>query len=101
MAKKSTMEKWKRNKERIERYRKYHDELKEIVRNPKTSPEEKYEAQCKLQKIPRSALAVRYRNRCQLTGRSRGVYQKFNLSRIKFRELAHKGALPGVAKASW
>lgn len=101
MAKKSTIEKWNKNKAKIERYRKYHDELKEIIRNPRSTPEEKYEAQWKLQRIPRSALAVRYRNRCQLTGRARGVYRKFNLSRIKFRELAHKGALPGVAKASW
>jgi len=101
MAKTSSIVKWKRNKEKIARYRVYHAELKETIRSPKTSDEERYEAQRKLAKIPKSALAVRFRNRCQLTGRSRGVYRKYNLSRIKFRELAHQGLLPGVSKASW
>jgi len=101
MAKTSTIERWKRNKAKMERYRAYRLELKEKVRDPKTSDEERDLAQRKLAKIPRNALPVRYRNRCQLTGRSRGVYRKFNLGRSKFRELAHQGALPGVAKASW
>jgi len=101
MAKKSTIERFKRNQERVKRYRQYRLELKEQIRNPKTSDDDRFEAQRKLAKIPRSALPVRLRNRCQLTGRSRGVYRKFNLSRIKFRELAHEGALPGVSKASW
>lgn len=101
MAKISTIEKWKRNKEKIKRYKEYRLKLKEIVRSPKSTLEEKDEAQLKLQKMPRTALPVRYKNRCQLTGRSRGVYKKFNLSRIKFRELAHQGLLPGVSKASW
>lgn len=101
MAKKSSVVKWKKNAEKMERFRAYRLELKEKARSPKSTPEEQYEAQIKLQKLPKSALPVRYRNRCQLTGRSRGVYRKFNLSRIKFRELAHQGLLPGVAKASW
>lgn len=101
MAKTSTIERWKRNKAKVERYREYRLQLKEIIRNPASSYEEKEAAQLKLQKLPRTALPVRYRNRCQLTGRARGVYRKFNLSRIKFRELAHQGLLPGVSKASW
>lgn len=101
MAKKSTMEKWKRDQERVARFREYRLELKEKIRNPKTSDEERFEAQRQLAKIKKSALPVRMRNRCLLTGRSRGVYKKFGLSRIKFRELAHQGALPGVSKASW
>lgn len=101
MAKKSSIEKWKRNLEREKRYREYHRSLKETIRDPKTSAEEKAEAQYKLWKMPRSALPVRQYTRCHLTGRSRAVYQKFGLSRIKFRELAHKGLLPGVSKASW
>lgn len=101
MAKTSTIERWKRNQAKVKRYQEYRLKLKEIVRSPKSTPEEKDAAQLKLQKMPRTALPVRYKNRCQLTGRSRGVYKKFNLSRIKFRELAHQGLLPGVSKASW
>ncbi|MGA0163071.1 MAG: 30S ribosomal protein S14 [Bdellovibrionota bacterium] len=101
MAKTSTIERWKRNQEKVKRYQEYRLKLKETVRSPKSTPEEKELAQLKLQKMPRTALPVRYKNRCQLTGRSRGVYKKFNLSRIKFRELAHQGLLPGVSKASW
>jgi len=101
MAKTSSIVKFQRNKAKVERFKAYRLELKEKVRSPKSTPEEKMDAQVKLQKLPRGALPVRLRNRCQLTGRSRGVYKKFNLSRIKFRELAHQGLLPGVAKASW
>jgi len=101
MAKTSSVVKFQRNKAKVERFKAYRLELKEKVRSPKSTPEEKMEAQIKLQKLPRNSLPVRLRNRCQLTGRSRGVYKKFNLSRIKFRELAHQGLLPGVAKASW
>lgn len=101
MAKTSTVEKWKRNKAKCERLMKYRAELKEIIRKPSTTDEDRYEAQWKLQKLPRRALPVQQVNRCILTGRSKGVFRKFNLSRIKFRELAHKGALPGVSKASW
>ncbi len=101
MAKTSSIVKFNRNKAKVERFKAYRLELKEKVRSPKSTPEEKMDAQIKLQKLPRGALPVRLRNRCQLTGRARGVYKKFNLSRIKFRELAHQGLLPGVAKASW
>lgn len=101
MAKKSTMVKWHKRQEKMKRYEKYRLELKELIRNPKTSDEDRYEAMEKLSKIPRNALPVRYRSRCMLTGRSRGVFKKFKLSRMKFRELAHQGMLPGVSKASW
>ncbi len=80
MAKTSTIERWKRNQEKVKRYQEYRLKLKETVRSPKSTPEEKELAQLKLQKMPRTALPVRYKNRCQLTGRSRGVYKKFNLS---------------------
>ena len=69
MAKTSSIVKFKRNKEKVARFRAYYLELKEKIRDPKTSPEERSEAQVKLQKLPRNALAVRLRNRCQLTGR--------------------------------
>ena len=59
------------------------------------------EASKKLQKMPRDTSRIRVRNRCELTGRPRGYYRDFKLSRIKFRELAHQGMIPGVTKASW
>lgn len=101
MAKTSSVVKYKRNLKRVERYRDIRNKLKEVIRSPKSSDEEKEAAQRKLWEIPRSALPVRMKIRCEITGRTRGVYRKFKLTRHKFRELAHKGLLPGVAKASW
>ena len=75
--------------------------LLEITRNPKTPDEEREAARLKLQKLPRDASPSRQRNRCALTGRSRGVYRKFGLGRSKLRELAMRGEVPGVIKASW
>lgn len=77
------------------------DELRAVVRDLSLDPKERFAAQLKLDALPRSSSAVRYRNRCQITGRARGCYKKFGLSRIKFRELALKGMIPGVRKASW
>ncbi len=77
------------------------DELRAIVRDLSLDPKERFAAQLKLDALPRSSSAVRYRNRCQITGRARGCYKKFGLSRIKFRELALRGMIPGVRKASW
>ena len=77
------------------------DELRAIIRDLSLDPKERFAAQLKLDALPRSSSAVRYRNRCQITGRARGCYKKFGLSRIKFRELALKGMIPGVRKASW
>ena len=76
-------------------------ELKKIISNPKSSYDEKMEAQTKLQKMPRDASPSRQRNRCAMTGRSRGVYQKFGLGRNKLREATMKGDVPGLRKASW
>ena len=101
MAKTSSVERYKRNLEMVARNREKHKKLKEIVKSISSTPEERMEAQRKLAKMPKTALPVRLRNRCQLTGRARAVYRKFKLTRHKFRELAHKGFLPGVSKASW
>lgn len=101
MAKTSSVVKYQRNVKRVARYRDLRLKLKETIRSPLTSPEDREAAQRKLAKIPRSALPVRLRTRCEITGRTRGVYNKFRMTRHKFRELAHKGFLPGVAKASW
>jgi len=76
-------------------------ELKAIVNNQKLSPEDRYEARLKLQRLPRDASPVRLRNRCALTGRPRGVYSKFGLGRGKLRDIAMRGEIPGVIKASW
>lgn len=76
-------------------------ELRAKIVDPSISFEEKMELQKKLQKMPRDTSRIRVRNRCALTGRSRGYYRDFGLSRIQFRELAHRGMIPGVTKASW
>ncbi len=73
--------------------------LKEIVR--KGDPAEAYEAARKLQSIPKNANPIRLHNRCKLTGRPKGYIREFGLSRIQFREMASKGLIPGVKKASW
>ena len=93
-----------RNKKRIKLYNKYkakHDKLLKQANNKKLSADEQFQARLKLSKIPRNASKVRIRNRCVLTGRARGVYRKFKLSRIAFRELASEGKLPGIIKSSW
>ncbi|HEV2623479.1 MAG TPA: 30S ribosomal protein S14 [Frateuria sp.] len=76
-------------------------ELKAIVLNPNASYDEKMDAQSKLQKLPRDASPVRQRNRCELSGRPRGVYRKFGLGRNKLREATMRGDVPGLRKASW
>ena len=75
--------------------------LKEIIRNPKTSMDNRVAAQEMLHKLPRDSNPNRQRNRCSVTGRPRGVYRKFGLARTKLREAANKGEIPGLAKASW
>lgn len=76
-------------------------ELMAIINDQKLSPEDRYEGRLKLQKLPRDASPVRLRNRCALTGRPRGVYRKFGLGRSKLRDIAMRGEIPGVIKASW
>jgi small subunit ribosomal protein S14 len=75
--------------------------LLEVLRDPRTADEDRDAARLKLQKLPRDASPSRQRNRCALTGRPRGVYRKFGLGRNKLRELALRGEVPGVIKASW
>ncbi len=101
MAKTSSVVKYNKSVKLVKRYSELRKKLKEIIRNPNTSPEDRLAAQWKLGRIPKRALPVRLRTRCELTGRTRAVYKKFKLTRHKFRELAHQGLLPGVAKASW
>ena len=75
--------------------------LKAIIDDASKTDEERYEARLKLQQLPRDASPTRQRNRCAITGRSRGVFSKFGLGRLKLRELAMKGEIPGMTKASW
>ena len=101
MAKTNMVEREKRRTKIAARYATRRAELKELIRSPKTSQEDRAAAQVKLQKLPRDASPTRGRNRCAITGRSRGVYRKFGLARVKIREVANRGEIPGLTKASW
>jgi small subunit ribosomal protein S14 len=83
------------------KYAKKRAALKETIRDPLSTPEERFSAVEALQKLPRDSSKSRIRNRCKITGRSRGVYKKFGLSRHKLREAAMRGEVPGLTKASW
>jgi len=101
MAKTSMVEREKRRAKIVKRHAAKRAQLKELIRSPRTSPEERSAAQAKLQSLPRDASPSRQRNRCAITGRPRGVYRKFGLSRVKIREVANRGEIPGLTKASW
>ena len=85
----------------VKKYAAKRKELLAIASNQKIAQEDRYEARLKLQKLPRDASPVRLRNRCALTGRPRGTFRKFGLARAKIREIAMRGEIPGVIKASW
>jgi len=95
------VERERRRAKIVKKYAAQRAQLKETIRNPRTSPEAREAAQAKLQSLPRDASPSRQRNRCAITGRSRGVYRKFGLARTKLREAASRGELPGLTKASW
>ncbi|MBS3913693.1 30S ribosomal protein S14 [Methylomonas rivi] len=101
MAKKSMIAREVKRAVLIKKYQEKRTALKEIVRSPNTSFEEKENAQLQLQKLPRDSSKSRLRNRCNLTGRPHGYYRKFGLSRNKLREATMRGDVPGVTKASW
>ena len=101
MAKTSMVNRDIKRTKLVKKYAAKRAELKATISNPKSSYDDRMEAQTKLQKLPRDASPVRQRNRCALTGRSRGVYQKFGLGRNKLREATMRGDVPGLRKASW
>ena len=101
MAKTAVINREQKRRKTVKKYAAKRKELLEIINNPKLSPEERYAARLKLQQLPRNASPVRLRNRCALTGRPRGVYRKFGLGRGKLRDIALRGEIPGVIKASW
>ncbi|GAA1189818.1 small subunit ribosomal protein S14 [Brevibacterium paucivorans] len=101
MAKKSKIARNKQRLEIVERYAERRAELKRQLVSPDSTDEQREEARLGLQKLPRDASPVRLRNRDQVDGRPRGYLRKFGLSRVRFREMAHRGELPGVTKSSW
>ena len=90
-----------RRKQIVERYRERRIELKKIMKSASSSEADKQIARTKLEKMPRDSNPIRVRNRCVVTGRPRSYYRKFGLSRITFREMALRGEIPGITKASW
>jgi small subunit ribosomal protein S14 len=101
MAKKSSIEKNKKRERLAKQYAAKRARLKAIAENDQLPMEERFTARLKLAELPRNSSKVRIRNRCELSGRPRGVYRKFKLSRIALRELASTGQIPGMVKASW
>lgn len=101
MAKKSKIARNEQRKAVVARYAARRAELKELIRKPATSDADRAAAQAALQRLPRDASPVRLRNRDAADGRPRGHLRKFGLSRVRVREMAHRGELPGVHKSSW
>jgi len=101
MAKRSAIEKNARRSKLAKRIDGRRTRLKAIAIDRDVPPEERFAAQLKLAELPRNSSETRVRNRCSVTGRPRGYYRKFNLSRIALRELASSGQIPGMVKSSW
>ena len=101
MAKKSAIEKNEKRKKLVHRYAAKRDRLRTIARDRSLPPEERFQAYLKLAEMPRNGAAVRVRNRCKVSGRPRGNYRKFKISRIALRDLASIGQIPGMVKSSW
>ena len=101
MAKLALVNRDNKRRKTVEKFAARRARFIEVVNDSKRSDEERNEARAKLQQLPRDSSPVRLRNRCALTGRPRGVYRKFGLGRNKLREIAMRGEIPGVIKASW
>ncbi len=101
MAKKALINRENRRRNTVSKFASKRGELMAVLKSSSVSAEEKAAAREKLQKMPRNASPVRLRNRCALTGRPRGVFKKFGLARNKLREIALRGEIPGLIKASW
>ena len=101
MAKTSSVEKNNRRRKMTAKYAKKRAELKAVVMNRETSPEERIQAVMKLAELPRNGAKVRIRNRCEVTGRPRAFYRKLKMSRLALRELGNQGMIPGLVKSSW
>jgi small subunit ribosomal protein S14 len=101
MAKLSLINREKKREQLVKKYAAKRAALQAVVKDQSKSEEERYEARLALQKLPRNANPTRLRNRCELTGRPRGTFRMFGLARAKIREIAFRGEVPGLTKASW
>ena len=101
MAKQSSIQKNLNRKKIVSKFDNKRKDLKNKIMRKDLTMEERFKLQSKLNELPRDSSNIRVRNRCEITGRARGVYRKFGLSRIKLRELTMNGLLPGVVKSSW
>ena len=101
MAKTSSIDKNRKRTALVKRMSAKRARLKAIAADKELVPEDRFNARLKLAEMPRNSSATRIRNRCELSGRPRGFYRKFKLSRLAFRELASAGQIPGVVKSSW
>lgn len=101
MAKKSKIARNKQRQVVVDRYAEKRAELKKALISPNSSDQEREAARVGLQKLPRNASPVRLRSRDAVDGRPRGVLTKFGISRVRFRDMAHRGELPGITKSSW
>lgn len=101
MAKKSSIEKNNRRRKTTARDLKKRTDLKAVIMNRETAPEERMQAVMKLAELPRNGAKVRIRNRCEVTGRPRAYYRKLKMSRVSLRELGNLGMIPGLVKSSW
>ena len=101
MAKKSVIERNEKRKRLTKKFAAKRARLKALTRDNSLTPEERFNAQLKLAELPRNSSPVRVRLRCELSGRGRGNYREFRLSRIALRELASSGQIPGMVKSSW
>ncbi|MCH8613966.1 30S ribosomal protein S14 [Arsenicicoccus dermatophilus] len=101
MAKKSKIARDQQRRAVVARYAEERADLKRTIASPSSTPQERQEAQLRLQRMPRDASRTRLRNRDVVDGRPRAVYRTFGLSRVRLREMAHAGELPGITKSSW
>lgn len=101
MTREALIERELKRSKLVKKYAQKRTDLHAIINDSSVSDEDKFEARLKLQALPRNSSPVRHRNRCALTGRPRGTFRKFGLARNKLRELALKGEVPGIVKASW
>ena len=101
MAKVSAVQKNNKKRALVEKYAGKRAELKAIINNRELPIEERFKAQLKLSELPRNSSKIRVRNRCEVSGRPRGVYRKLKMSRIALRDLGNLGRIPGIVKSSW
>ncbi len=101
MAKLSVINRQQKREEMVKQFAAKRAALKAVINDQSISEEDRYQARLKLQALPRNSSPTRLRNRCAITGRPRGTYSKFGLGRSKLREIAMRGEVPGMVKASW